>query len=139
MRRSTRRRQSWWLISVSVIAAAGAIVANVMIATTAAANYDVRTRRIPRLKPGAVVEDRAPEGWSHLILKNQPHLDHREAQKVHPIAAHLTGALFSVLVAHVDQDPLDPERRFRLRALAAGLGTLWAERPCVLVFVRHYG
>ena len=85
--------------------------------------YDVELRHVPRLKPGTIVEKGPPQGWSHLIIKNQPFLNRAEADKVHPLAARLAKALFSAMVAHVDQDPADPARRFRLRAVAVGLGT----------------
>ena len=132
MRQSTRRNQPSLLARMSATGSAAILVGNFVIATAAAANYNVDVCRIARLKPGIIVEDRAPQGWSHLILKNQPRLEGREAEKVHPIAARLAGALFSVFVAHVDQDPRDPQHRFRLHSYAAGLGTRIAGRDVII-------
>ncbi len=90
---------------------------------SAADGYVAERRALSRMKPGTVVGSGAPRGWSHLIIKSQPRLARREAEKVHEIAARLARLLFTAFVANVEQDPSGSGRRFRLESVAVGLGT----------------
>ena len=93
---------------------------------------DLQARRLARIEPGTVIAESPPEGWTHLILKNLPHLDAAEANKVHSLAAGLADKLFAVVVARVDSAVTPNGRIYWIRQIAIGLGTNIAGRDTII-------
>lgn len=88
------------------------------------ASYDVTPRRLGAIQPGTVIEDGAPEGWTHLIIKSRSRLGAGEVDAVPQMAADLSSLLFSAIVAKVKVDQAKgATKRYRLSGLAFGLGT----------------
>ncbi|MBX7168199.1 MAG: hypothetical protein K1X74_17820 [Pirellulales bacterium] len=98
----------------------------------AADTLDLEPRPMTTIRPGTVIEEKPPIGWSHLVVKNQPRLDEQQADKVLPVAADLARSLFGVIVANVHRDRQAAGMPFRLEAVAAGVGTRIAARDTIV-------
>jgi hypothetical protein len=93
--------------------------------TAPAAPLASQPSRLPRLefiRPGTVVEDRPPAGWSHLILKSQPRLPEPERRKVGETAAALATMVFTATTAAVELDDQAGGKPYRLARLGVGVG-----------------
>jgi len=88
------------------------------------AEIDVKPRRVALIPPGTVIGDRAPKGWTHLIIKSHPRLGAESRAKVSVSTARLAGLLFTAILADV-QPTGQPQSdvRFMLSSVAVGVGT----------------
>ncbi len=85
---------------------------------------DVVPREIPRIVPGTVVTDRAPPGWTHLVIKSNPRIAEASRHNVSDLIARLATLISSIILADVRPDPqAPPAASFRLARLAVGLAT----------------
>ncbi len=80
--------------------------------------FDVTLRRVASIPPGTVVGERAPEGWSHLVIKSRPRLSEQSAKELPAVTARLATLLCTVILADVQGRP----GQFVLSHLAVGLG-----------------
>lgn len=88
------------------------------------ASMDVTPRSVPMIPPGTVVADRAPKGWTHLVLKSYPHISRESLPKVSKTTAHMASLLFTVILAKVEgQRTAGGFSRFRLAKVGVGVGT----------------
>lgn len=99
-----------------------------LVSLMAAAENDARSvlyaqepRPVDQIPGGLVIANGPPQGWSHLIVKNQPRLAPSEAKKVFPVVAKNAALLFSTILADVAED--QQQGGFFLRQLAVGFGT----------------
>jgi len=85
---------------------------------------DVTPREIPRIDPGTVVADRAPAGWTHLVIKSKPRIADGSRGDVSDLIARLATLVSSTILADVRADPRSqPAGQFRLARVAVGLAT----------------
>ncbi len=90
----------------------------------AAVSVDVVPREIARIPPGTVVADRAPSGWTHLVIKSNPRIADASRKDVSELIARLATLVSSIIVAEVRAEPqAPPDARFRLARVAVGLAT----------------
>jgi len=87
------------------------------------AEIDVKPRRAALIPPGTVIGDRAPKGWTHLVIKSYPRVGAESRGKVSASTARLTGLLFTAILADV-QPTGQPQSdvRFTLSSVAVGVG-----------------
>lgn len=79
---------------------------------------------LDRIKPGTVIADRAPPGWSQLIIKSVPKVTSGDLDKVPESTVKLASQFFNaILVKTSGHHSASGKRRFELRGLAIGLGT----------------
>jgi hypothetical protein len=91
--------------------------------------------RLPRLefiRPGTIIEDRPPTGWTHLVLKSQPRLPEAERRKVGETAATLATMVFTANTAAVERDDQAGGRRYRLARLGVGVGVNVRDRDMII-------
>lgn len=102
--------------SAPAVAAGGALASM--------APVDVVPREIERIPPGTVVADRAPPGWTHLVIKSNPRIADASRKDVSDLIARLATLLSSIIVADVRADPqAPPGASFCLARVAVGLAT----------------
>lgn len=85
--------------------------------------YDVTPRPIEMVQPGTIVGDRAPKGWTHLIIKSHPRLADEELPRTNNMTARLAAFIFTVFTADVRAVSRDGVVRYRLNGVGQGLGT----------------
>jgi hypothetical protein len=78
--------------------------------------------RLELIRPGTVIEERAPVGWTHLILKSQPRLPDSERRKVGDTTAALATMVFMATTASVQAEDTDRGRQYRLARIGVGVG-----------------
>src|SRR5262249_2603636 len=83
----------------------------------------VAAPRFELIQPGTVIGKDPPKGWSHLIIKSHPRIRPEDLRQVSPLTAELAGFLFTAFVANVDEERAGGEVRYRLGAIAFGVGT----------------
>lgn len=89
-----------------------------------AAFVDVTPRPLEPIPPGTVIADRAPAGWSHLIIKSHPRVGEETIGRISETTARMAGLLFTAMLADVRPEPgQDGTPRFHLRAVGVGVGT----------------
>jgi hypothetical protein len=88
-----------------------------------AADYDVSARPPEAIPPGTVIDRSAPVGWSHLVVKSLPRVRPEHREKVNALTARMTSWMFAAFIADVQPEKRDGATRYRLRAVALGLGT----------------
>ncbi len=97
------------------------------------AEMNVEVRAVLRIKPGTQVADRAPQGWTHLIFRSQPRVAEEHAAEVSAMVHHMTGLLFTAMLARVEgPTPGTARGGFRLAEVAVGTGTKVNGRHTVL-------
>jgi hypothetical protein len=85
------------------------------------------------IRPGTVVTDRAPKGWTHLVIKSYPHISQESLPKVSAMTARMASMLFTAMLAKVEgQRQADGSSRFRLAEVAVGVGTTVKGQEMVL-------
>jgi hypothetical protein len=84
---------------------------------------EVPAPRFELLQPGTVVGKDPPRGWSHLIIKSQPRIRQEDLRQVSSLTADLASFLFTAFVANVEEERIDGQVRYRLGAIAVGIGT----------------
>jgi hypothetical protein len=90
----------------------------------AAAEIDVTPRPVAAIPPGTVIADRAPQGWSHLIVKSQPRIGADSRKEVSASTARLAGLFFTAMLADVKENrEAGGDAPFGLSNVAVGLGT----------------
>lgn len=80
--------------------------------------------RLVLIRPGTVITDRAPEGWSHLVLKSLPriHPDHRS--KVNEQTYRMSSLIFTAVTANVRESVnASGQREFHIGNIGLGMGT----------------
>ena len=94
---------------------------------------DVTPREVASIPPGKVILDGPPKGWSHLIIKSQPHVGEETKDRISGLVAEQAGLLFTAIVADVQEDQ-KPNRAsgYRLAEVAIGAGTEVDGRDMIL-------
>ena len=118
------------VVSVFVVATCPTIEA-------AEALIDVQPTTLPHIEPGTVVEDHAPKGWSHLILKSQPRVAAGDIDKVPNIVLRHSDFLFTAFAADVARDSSGAATSFWLKRVGAGLGTQVKGKPTIVSSRTH--
>jgi hypothetical protein len=96
------------------------------------ADYDVTAHPPETIPPGTVIDRSAPTGWSHLVIKSLPRVRPEHRGKVLPITARMATWMFTAFVADVRPEEHGGQTRYRLRAVALGLGTSSGGRDTVI-------
>lgn len=78
---------------------------------------------LARIEPGTRVANGPPVGWSQLILKSQPRVTSGDMAEVPKMTLDLVGKFFNVILARVEKFSVAGAPRYRLAAVAIGLGT----------------
>jgi hypothetical protein len=84
---------------------------------------EVAPPRFELIQPGTVIGKEPPRGWSHLIIKSHPRIRNEDLRQVTSITAELASFLFTAFVANVDEERVGGQVRYRLGAIAFGVGT----------------
>ena len=87
-----------------------------------AAIIDVTPRPIAVIPAGTVIGDRAPEGWTHLLVKSYPKAREGDLDKMSTSMRELSELLLSSMLARVEVEP-GARPRHRLVEVATGVGT----------------
>jgi len=102
-------------------------------APSAKANdFDVQRRHMQMIRPGTVITDRAPAGWSHLIIKSQPRIAQGDVSKASGLTSSMARLLSVSIVANVKQVDADGRQRFMLERVAMGLGTHIGDKDVIV-------
>ena len=90
-------------------------------------DYDTTAHPPETIPAGTVIDQTAPDGWSHLVLKSLPRVRPSEEANVPAIARsqtiRMSRWMFTAIVADVKPETRGKETRHHLRAVALGLGT----------------
>jgi hypothetical protein len=73
---------------------------------------------LPRIKPGTIVRDAAPEGWSRLIFKSRPKVVAGDVEKVAASTLKLVSKFATTVLLRTDRHPQSGQ--FRLASVAIG-------------------
>jgi hypothetical protein len=89
-----------------------------------AADIDTTPRRIALISPGTVIGDRAPKGWTNLVIRSHPRVGPESQNKVSQSTARYASLLFTAIVADVQPVAGQPrgDVKYTLAGMAAGLG-----------------
>ena len=82
--------------------------------------YQLKRQLMPLVKPGLVVGDTAPEGWSHLIIKSHPRCRHGDIKDVKRMHVNMASLLTTSLFAEVRRSKRNPNE-FILNRVAGGV------------------
>lgn len=94
---------------------------------------DVKPRPIAMIPPGTVVADRAPKGWTHLVIKSYTYISQESRPKVSATTARMASMLFTVMLAKVEGErKAGGFPRFHLAKVAVGVGTTVKGQETVL-------
>jgi hypothetical protein len=93
-----------------------------------AVDIDVSPRQPAFLEPGTVVGNRAPKGWSHLVIRTVPRIDDDSRDAVSDGVARLAAMLFTAVVADVRRD----NGAYSLATVAVGVGAKVNDDPTIL-------
>jgi hypothetical protein len=88
----------------------------------ASAEFDVTPTRIELIPPGTVIGQRAPEPWTHLIVKSQPRVTDGDVDEVSRNQIRLAETFSMSTVARVERIDQGGVVSYRLARLASGLG-----------------
>jgi hypothetical protein len=78
--------------------------------------------RLELIRPGTVIDNAAPAGWTHLILKSQPRLTDNERRKVGDSTAALATMVFTATAAAVEAEDRGQGKQYRLARVGVGVG-----------------
>jgi hypothetical protein len=128
------------ILALAGIGLVGACVAGVVWATWPkpadlpdwSNDYDLTARHPGELPAGTVVGSSAPEGWSHLVIKSLPRVHPRDRDKLLGFAADKASWMFTAFVADVEPETIGQRSRYKLRAVALGLGATVNGRDIIL-------
>jgi len=104
----------------------------VTIARVDADEYSVDARPIGLLPPGTVIDEQAPAGWSHLIVKSQPRVTAGDVGRVSRRQIQLAGLFFMATLASVERVEEGDSVRYRIARFASGIGTNIAGRDTIV-------
>lgn len=85
-------------------------------------DYIVTPRPVSLIEPGTVIENSAPKGWSHLIIRSQPRVAPEDQAKVNSTTAHYAGLLFTTMAAKVEAYRAGNQTRYRFKDVGVGFG-----------------
>lgn len=86
-------------------------------------DYDLTARPPEEIAAGTVVDRTAPDGWSHLIIKSVPRVKPEFRGQLLDLTVRMSTWMFPAFVADVRPEVQGGATRYRLRAVALGLGT----------------
>lgn len=90
----------------------------------AADEINVTPRPVAIIPPGTVIANRAPEGWSHLIIKSQPRIAAESRKEVPASTARMASLFFTAMLADVKENRQSGgDAPYSLSGVALGLGT----------------
>jgi hypothetical protein len=89
------------------------------VATLAAQAVGSQPRLVP-LTPAMRIGDKAPEGWTHLVIKSLPRLASGDLDSLPSIANHTATLFHTVMLA--DVQPLGLDKQFILARVGLGFG-----------------
>jgi hypothetical protein len=95
--------------------------------------YDVTLRRLEQIPPGTVIDNKAPKGWSNLIIKSYSRPGAGDLKQLSSTADRLTRLLFTCILADVkrNKDGRDG-KHYKLEKVAVGLGTRIGDKDTVI-------
>jgi len=127
------------LIQNRSMSAVGALLGLLLLPVTASAErpvpvdqYQVTPRQVSLIQPGTVVDEKAPDGWSHLIIRSHPRVAREDLDKVNSLTAQLASFLFTAIVAKVEAYEDGDEMRYRFKDAGVGFGTPIEGRPTII-------
>jgi hypothetical protein len=83
--------------------------------------FDVERTVVPLLNPGTIVNDKAPDEWTHLILKSNPAVTQGDISDVSQNDKNLSSLVRTASVANVVKRQLGEQTVFQLSHVAIGL------------------
>jgi hypothetical protein len=92
------------------------------------AGYDLVARPLDLIPAGTVIADKAPAGYTHLLLKSRPRPGAGDTARISHEHAELAGLLSTALAARVEKS----QDRYRLDGVAIGVGTRVGEHDLIL-------
>lgn len=93
-----------------------------LTALPCAAAPRVAPERIELIPPGTRVAEKAPPGWTHLIVKSQPRVTSGDVADVSAVQIELASKYFMATVAKVERGGAGSNATYRLTRLASGIG-----------------
>lgn len=78
--------------------------------------------KIELIKPGLVIENGPPEGWTHLIIKSHPRIADEELKRTSGMTARLASFIFTAFTARVEPPPSNGPPPYRIASIGAGIG-----------------
>ncbi len=94
--------------------------------------FDVTAEPVELLPPGTVIEESAPEGWTHLVIKSRPTISSGAVHKLNDTTRRYGTFLFMTTVARVAPRKSGLRTSYVLDAVALGLGTTVDGKDMVL-------
>ena len=90
------------------------------VLTTAALAVGYMQSKLVKLEPGLLIGDKAPEGWSHLVIKSIPRLASGDVDNLPNDAAKTAAYFRTVMLANVKPVDVD-EKEFELTQIGIGI------------------
>ncbi len=94
--------------------------------------YDVTARKPDTIPPGTVIDQSAPAGWSHLVLKSLPRVRPEHRDKLNALTVRMSAWMFTAILADVRPVEERGGVRFHLRSVALGLGASAGGRDTII-------
>ncbi|MEQ8787392.1 MAG: hypothetical protein RIC55_13885 [Pirellulaceae bacterium] len=94
--------------------------------------YEVKPRQVSLIPPGTVIDEKAPQGWSHLIIRSHPRVAPEDRSKVNSLTAQLASLLFTAVAAKVEAYTVGEEQRYRFKDVGVGFGAPIDGRPTIV-------
>ncbi len=93
---------------------------------------DAVLQRLDEVRPGTVIGQSAPKGWTHLILKSHPKVSAEDSDKVSDWTAGLASFIFTTTLADVGETQIEGQSDYFLRRVGLGIGTQVQGKDMVL-------
>ena len=89
-------------------------------------------RPLTRIEPGTQIADRAPHGWSQLVVKSQPKITSGDVSKVPELTVKFVSMFFTAILLKVERQPASDPPRYQFARAAIGIGARIGDRDTII-------
>ncbi len=101
-------------------------------AQTPASDQPFAPHPLARIAPGTRIDDRAPAGWSQLVIKSQPKITSGDVAKVPDMTVRFVNMFFTAILLKVERQPNADPPQYRLATAAIGIGTRVRDKDIIV-------
>jgi hypothetical protein len=121
-----------WVAKISMALVLIASRSPTALAESPASEQPFAPHPLARIEPGVQIVDRAPPGWSHLVIKSQPKVTAGDVAKVPDMTVRLVGMFFTAILMKVERQPAVEPPQYRLATAAIGMGTRVRDKDLIV-------